>query len=116
MKKVLFFALFCTTLLSALVLNNTSAITVSSAGTAVQFSTTPINCTNLFIQARAGNSGLIYIGGSTVSASNKFGYSLAAGVGVNFAPVTTKTLYYNVSDFWVDAVSSNDGLTWTCVR
>jgi len=52
--------------------------TVATAGTRVQLSTTSKLITDLIVQANSGNSGVIYVGDSTVS-SSVFAIAITAG-------------------------------------
>lgn len=90
----------------------TSSTPVPSAGTRVQISNTTNRVKWIEFKAHAGNSGLVYVGESTVSASN--GYELSA----------TNTVEYNfseaggtvaISTFYVDAVTNGDDVCWTAI-
>lgn len=58
--------------------------TVTTAGTRVQFTATSTYATSIYFEALKTNSGVIYIGDSTVSAT-KYIAALPAGVGFTFA-------------------------------
>ncbi len=87
----------------------TGQTTVGTAGTAVQLNASASTMVKeLQVKALAGNSGVVYVGGPTVSAST--GWELSAG--------QTFTLTYqgetiNANTFWVDAASSNDKVSWS---
>ena len=85
---------------------------VASAGTRVQLSNTTNRVRWIQVKALAGNSGLVYVGESTVSASN--GYELSA----------TNTVTYNfleaggsvpISTFYVDAATNGDDVCWKAI-
>ena len=85
---------------------------VSSAGTSVQVSNVTNRVKEITFKALAGNSGLVYVGESDVSASN--GYELSAG----------NTLTRNFGDFggsvpanifYVDSASNNDKVAWSMI-
>ena len=86
--------------------------TVSTAGTAVQV----LNATNrvkyLKFKARAGNSGLAYVGTSDVSAS--IGYELSAGneIELNFGEFGG-SVPANV--FYADAATNGDKVCWMVI-
>ena len=90
----------------------TGVTTVSSAGTRVQLN----NVTNRvkFIKAKAlaGNSGLVYLGISTVSATT--GYELGANqeLTISFSPLGGRV---SASHLWVDAATNNDKISWYMV-
>jgi|2_EtaG_2_1085320.scaffolds.fasta_scaffold61457_2 hypothetical protein len=90
----------------------TSRTDVPSAGTRVQISNTANRVLSIEFKAPAGNSGLVYVGESTVSASN--GYELSA----------TNTVTYNfleaggsvpISTFYVDAATNGDDVCWKAI-
>ena len=80
-------------------------ITVTTAGTAVQGTSTP-NYTGFFIRALSGNTGNVYIGndgaGDVTSAN---GYELAPGDQI-YIEVP------NLSDLWFDAATNGDKFSW----
>jgi hypothetical protein len=77
-------------------------VTVPAAGTAVQIdSDTSIR--EYYIRALPGNTGVVYLGDSNVSASN--GLPLAKADG---------PIFYNgrLSELYVDAATNDDGIGW----
>ena len=86
---------------------------VATAGTELPLVTASTHCKGFKITAKAANSGVVYLGDSTVSSSN--GFQLAAG-----ASVTLQDLYPNINDgvfvdlanIYVDAANNNDGVTF----
>lgn len=86
-----------------------SPVTVATAGTRVQITSSNLGASGIVFQAGPSNTGRVYIGDSTVSSSN--GVSL--GPGEIFA-VSSQSLdgvmdaELILSDYWVDAdVSGN---------
>ena len=81
-------------------------VTVSSAGTAVQFDTDAHILRSIMIQALDTNQGKVFIGGSAVSATR----------GIYMAPGAVIELSFTgdvpLSDFWVDAANANDVVDW----
>lgn len=93
--------------------------TVAAAGTRIQLSITATSCVSLTVQVLSTNAGVIWIGGSTVSASGKVGLALTNGVtppaSAYFSPSATTALYVT-SAVWLDATNSGDGVTWACYK
>ena len=92
---------------------DTGTTNVPSAGTRVQLSNTTNRVRSLKVKALAGNSGLVYLGGTDVSASN--GYELAATntIEINFAESGGTVAF---STFYVDAATNGDDVdyaAWT---
>lgn len=106
-------------MLSAALLSYTGgATTVTTAGTPVQLSTSPQKATILTIQAKSTNTGTIWVGGTTVSASGKIGVALGPpttagqpGASVAFNPQGNAAVY-TLSEFWLDATVSGEGVTY----
>ncbi len=98
-----------------------SKVTVTSAGTPKQCSVnTPTpgpftTCNGILIQAWPTNVGAIYIGLSTMNKSTgKDLVGILATPTANFIPSFSATIPYatsiDVSQFWVDADNSGDGV------
>jgi len=90
-----------------------ATITVSSAGTAVQFVSTPTPIRRLRVQAPPGNSGITYVGDSSVSASS-------AGIEFPAAGGDTEIIFDNgrpgdLSEFYADAATNGDKVHWSAV-
>ena len=85
---------------------------VARAGTRVQLSNTTNRVRWIQVKALAGNSGLVYLGVSDVSASN--GYELAATntIEINFAD-SGGTIAF--SSLYVDSASNNDKVCWSVI-
>ena len=87
-------------------------VTVSSAGTAVQFEATGISVRSIYILAPDTNSGLIYLGSSTVSSSS--GSRMAPGKALTLSVVPGE-LPINMSQLYVDAASSGDKIEYLAI-
>jgi hypothetical protein len=95
------------------VLNSLSTVTVATPGTRVQLSAASIEAKYFMIQARAANTGLIYIGDNTVAANK--GFSLAAGQSFVFDPNDTDRLddgfgFVNLNSIYIDATVAAEGV------
>ena len=93
----------------ALLLATNSLVTVVSAGTRVQVSTTAGTMVNsVSLQASSGNSGIVYVGDVAVTAAN--GHELAAGevlvINAFDKPFNLEEL--DLSKLYVDAATSAD--------
>jgi len=86
--------------------------TVTTAGTEVQISNTTNRVRWIKAKALAANSGIVYIGGSDVSATN--GYELSAGntIEINFAD-SGGTIEF--STIYVDAATNGDKVSWAVI-
>ena len=82
-------------------------VDVPSAGTAVQLSATSVPIESVIIKALAGNSGMIYVGGSDVDSSN--GFELDAGESMAFD-------FNDLSEIWVDTSNSGDDVCYFAVK
>ena len=85
---------------------------VPTAGTRVQINNTARMCRYIIFKARSGNTGAVYIGGSTVSAAD--GYSLLAAetLALNFKDAGGSC---PMSDFWVDAATNGNDVDWAAI-
>lgn len=90
-------------------------VTVTTSGTAVQLASSG-SCTALLIRANSGNTGKIWIGGSTISASSQNGAWLNPSDPLGWISPGGTLRYYKLTDFWIDATNSGDGVTWTCIQ
>jgi len=83
---------------------NTNKATVTTAGTRVQLGANAASV--VIVRAKPGNTGLIYVGGSGVTAAN--GYDLSPGGEVTLNVSNTNLIY-------VDAATNGDGVSyiWT---
>ena len=85
---------------------------VASAGTRVQLSNTTNRVRWIKVKALAGNSGMIYLGVSDVSASNGYELDSTNTIEINFAE-SGGTIPF--SPFYVDVASSGDKVSWVVV-
>lgn len=79
-----------------------NVVNVTNAGTRVQFPNQAI-LSMVTIKAKIGNAGTIYVGNSTVAASN--GYQLSPGDSI---PVEVA----NLNLIYIDAANNGDGVSW----
>lgn len=89
--------------------------TVTTSGTAVALLTTSTCAISYIVQAKTSNAGTVYVGASNVSAANKIGTALTAGVSVGWLPQSTNCAY-DLSTIYVDSTSSSDGVSFTYTR
>ena len=80
-------------------------VTVTTAGTRVQFGTNTAK--SIVIKALSTNIGLIYVGGSTVASTN--GFQLSAGDTVSLDINNTNVV-------WLDSAVNGEGVTWLAVN
>ena len=91
-----------------------TTITVSSAGTAVQVSSTPRPFVWAVFHNAPGNSGNVYIGGSDVSSTNGLSLQRITGSANHLDEVKFEGKQFaedpplDLIDFYVDAASSGD--------
>ena len=85
---------------------------VSSAGTRVQLSNTTNRVRWIKVKALAGNSGMIYLGVSDVSASNGYELDSTNTIEINFAEAGGTIPF---SALYVDAASTNDKVCWNVI-
>jgi hypothetical protein len=85
---------------------------VAAAGTAVPLINVQTLAMTLVIQAKSTNSGLVYIGDSTVSAAS-YGASISAGnsVSIEMPLHGGHTLEVDLSEIYIDAGTNDDGVT-----
>ena len=91
----------------------TGTITVSSAGTRVQVTSTPTPIRRVRFQAPPGNSGITYVGGSTVS-SSVTGIEFPAAGGNESIDFTQGRLG-DLSEFYCDAARNGDTIHYMAV-
>lgn len=108
LSKMISALLFGAILLFASLLDGTT--TVTTAGTRVQLSATQILAVNVSIQAKAANTGVIYVGGPTISSSR--GVALNAGDTLALLPMARHNEYYDLRSIWLDASVSGEGVTY----
>ena len=86
-----------------------NGVDVPAAGTAVPLSATRIAAVWVFLQAKVANTGKIYVGTSDVS-STSFGVELSSLDGYAIPPTSALNIY-DLSDIYIDAGVSGDGVT-----
>jgi hypothetical protein len=77
--------------------------TVDSAGTAQAIGSSQAILSGVTVKALAGNSGIVYVGNSSVAAAN--GFELSAGEQVFIEAANVATVY-------VDSAENDDGVSW----
>ncbi len=80
---------------------------VSSSGTAVQLVTADTPCRFINVFAKSGNTGNVFVGGSTVSSSR--GMVLEQARSTDWFPID------NVNKVYVDVATNDDGVTFAFV-
>lgn len=80
--------------------------TVTTAGTKVQLTTSTAETGAVAVRGLTGNTGVVYVGGTGVSAST--GYQLDKGESI-VIPVSSPSL------IWVDAATNGDKVCWMTV-
>jgi len=80
---------------------------VATAGSAVQLTATATPCKLINIFAKAGNTGNIFVGSSTVSSSR--GMVLEQARSTDWFPID------DVSKVYIDAANNNDGVQYAFV-
>ena len=93
----------------------TNVTNVASATVAVQISNTPRRLLAITFIAPTGNAGTVYVG-------NDGAADVAAATGVPLEPGQTVAWNFGqfgvtvpISDFWVDAATTNDDVAWAAV-
>lgn len=81
-----------------------NSVTVTSAGTAVQFTTDTAPYKNITVRARPNNSSLAYVGDSSVNSTA--GFALNPGEAHVFN--AKQGIGIRLSDLYADAAASND--------
>jgi hypothetical protein len=76
-------------------------VAVTTAGTRVQLAL--FSCKAVVVKALPTNTGVIYVGGSTVSSADGFVLSANESVSLDID---------NVNHIWIDAEFSLEGVTW----
>ena len=92
-----------------------AAVTVTTAGTRVQITSTATRAPYVFIQAKPGNTGRIFVGDSDVS-SAQYMASLAAGDAVSIdasAYPRGGSSEIDLSTLYADSASNGDGLLYS---
>lgn len=79
---------------------------VTTAGTRVQLATDSTPCLDIIVQAKRGNTGRIYVGGSLVANDDSNGVYLNAGQSISLS-VT------NLNQVYIDATVNGEGVSFT---
>lgn len=93
----------------ALKLYTVGDVTVTTAGTRVQLTSTNTYVSNVTVQGLGANTGKIFVGDSSVSATR--GYELSPGSGIAITSIVTPKgtqELVNLADIWFDAASNGD--------
>ena len=85
---------------------------VSTAGTRVQLSNVTDRVRYIKVSARAGNSGLVYFGGSAVSSTLCYELSANDSLELNFGEQGGTVA---LSTFWADSSANNHDLDWVAI-
>lgn len=95
----------------AAVLKQLASLNLTAAGTAQAFSATPIIAQTVILNAKTGNTGLIYVGDADVDATNA-AFSLAAGetVIVHMPVISGGNADTDLSKWFFDGGTTNDDL------
>lgn len=88
-------------------LNTRSVVTVTSAGTRVQVSSTDLYAYDVIFQAPTANAANIFIGDSTVSSSNGLILTPGDSMSLSGTVFKTHTDQFNLKDIYVDSTSNN---------
>jgi hypothetical protein len=84
------------------------SIDVPSAGTRVQISTKKEQVLSIIFTARKGNSGNVFLGDATVSATVGFQLAPEDSITLNPSLALEHRTVVLLSDFWVDAATNGD--------
>ena len=95
-----------------------SARTITSSGTAVRLAASRTLVRSFTAQAKAANTGVVYLGGANVLAASANGVALTAGVGIGYVAVGERkdSNMYDLNQFWVDSTISGDIVLITYVQ
>jgi hypothetical protein len=91
-------------------------VVVATAGTPVQLSATSVPVTFIRCSAFAGATGATYLGGKGLNKATgagvikRFGPNPSGGTDDSFLLPISDRETYNLSDFWIDAAVSGEGL------
>lgn len=95
----------------AAVLKHLDSLNLASAGTRQQLTSTSTLAQTVILNAKTGNTGLIYVGDSTVSAT-KAAFELAAGemVVIHMPVISGGNCDTDLSKWYFDGGTTNDDL------
>lgn len=85
---------------------------VAAAGSGQQISSSNLTVLSAVIQAKPGNTGNVFIGGSTVSSSS-YGVVLSPGESLSLSKDALKpsSSGINLAEVYIDAATTSDGVT-----
>ena len=92
-------------------LTQTAPVNLTSAGTAQRVSSSALNCQCLVINALAANTGVIYVGDSSVSATN--GFPLQKGDTISIC-ASDRMVPVNAYNYYFDGGTTNDDIKVSC--
>ena len=88
----------------------TAVLNVTSAGTAEPLSSVPKHVWQVRVKATAGNTGIIYIGDSTVSSAN--GYSLSEKEEIDISAIFAKDNFIlDLNEIYIDSSVNGEGVS-----
>jgi hypothetical protein len=91
-------------------------ITVTTAATRVQVSSTATPVMDVIFTCPAANTGVIYVGDSSVSASRGIEVAKGTSISINQAFGRSAGLEYKLSNFYVDAATNGDKVKVSYVK
>lgn len=91
-------------------------VTVTTAGTRVQITTTETPVSSVVFTAPAANTGVIYIGDSSVAAARGIEIAKGTSVTINQDMARSAGEEYVLSDFYADAATNGDKVKVSYVK
>ncbi len=85
-------------------------VTVTTAGSRIQFTAIPANIRSIVIIALTTNTGLVYVGESAVAGSRGFPRKPGQAIAFDYSPGVG-----DLSEFWVDSAVDGEGISWIAV-
>lgn len=86
------------------------SVTVPSAGTRVQLNSTKISSPAVILQAKTTNTGIIYVGGSSVAAGLGFELQAKDSVSLGDLELSGDDTDLDLSKWYIDASVSGEGV------
>jgi hypothetical protein len=90
-------------------------VDVPASGTAVQMSSTRIQCAVVTVQSAVDNTGNICVGDSTVLCASNPGIELEPGWSYTFPPMDRRQ-HYDLRDIYADVNTNGDDASWLCFQ
>ena len=90
----------------------TGTTDIPTAGTRVQISNTARRVLSITFKARNGNTGSVYVGGSTVSSTNGVELRSNEGKSYNFGAAKVSA---PISDFYLDTGTNGNDVDWWAI-